>query len=318
MMRYLVAFLIFSELLLSGSAIACSVSENSGCASEYVFVTSIPYLSGKPDSSKSFTSSQMRFDSSGRLIELIEFNKSGDVKDKENNFYDLKGRIVKKVKISSELLYDYDEKGNLMMETEKSLTRPYPVITNKSWSYDPNNNIIEEKIIDSAGIVIWWVGYMYDSGRFKKITGFHPDMNVFWTEDFQYNESGRKTGIDYVDNSGGTYKKERWSYDDNGDTVAYEELNSYAITTSKKVYTYYEKGKLNKCQSFDITGKIVSSKSYDNYGNLTDDIVFNTDGSIFKQKKMMYGSKNEKIKEVIIFQNEITEERSFNYFPEKK
>ncbi len=183
---------------------------------------------------------------------LISFEDVNGIKT--NYTYDEAGRLASLIKESRKEEYFYDALGR-MSSTKK--WKSAKAFTLEEREYDLLGNIIEERIKDNSGKLLFKARYKYDpAGRFQEIIAYpHNQESVICA--FQYDGLGRPTSI--TDAYGAIT------------TIRYQ--GNHCITTNAKgitTETVSEPSKISTTKK-DPFGNLLfkSLSSFDSFGNLT-------------------------------------------------
>jgi hypothetical protein len=270
----------------------------------------LPYSDNLPDSSKAYLSSSHSY-SKGLLTSIKEWTENGILLRNETFTYDSLGRLFKSVKIAGQTLHIYNSKGELAEIRDIDEIDGKQKISRKTWSYDAFGNVAEEKFFGPGGEITWWSVSDFDGKKLVRRRGFRSNMTPYWTEEYHYDSKNRKTRIDYLDNTGVIFRQEGWSYDANGDTTVHEEYDAEGSITLRMLMTYYTKGKINSAKSYDVAGNPQLTSQYDKYGNLTEEVIYDVDGSALQSISREYNKENIKIREITKFRGKIISEKYF-------
>jgi hypothetical protein len=178
--------LIISMLLLSLSAVAQSKREITDRAIKSITTTTVDARKGDTLFRKNIS----RFDKKGNVIESIDYDAKGNVKDWDQFQFNRNGDEVLHIQLSSSgqpvrkttTAYNKWNKVEELVITDETGS----VIEKTSFQYNPNNDLVEETQVDKNGAVIRRTVYTYD------IKGMPLSRKIF-------NEKGELTySRDYI------------------------------------------------------------------------------------------------------------------------
>lgn len=164
------------------------------------------------------------------ICSVVTYNENQKAKDLFR--FNHKGKKIK------QLIYEYDEKENLIFE--KELKKNGKLIVNEQHFYNEKGELIETKYWDDGGI-------SFDS-YFK----YDENGNCIEFKNEDYGLDGIVVESRYVS-----------VYDENNKETERIKYEGLAEETEKEVYFYYDDGKMKEMQIVDIeTGKINSRDLY--------------------------------------------------------
>lgn len=132
--------------------------------------------------------------------------------------------------VDGEILYEYDEKGNLIRQSGKNAPSIGRDLT-KEFEYDENGNLTKQTDLDNQGEVEGWTTFEYDENG-KEImkhvfnsAGMEPDTYELCQWKYEYDGDGRvieewKEGTEH----GGKYEHYEYEYDESGNICKKKDL----------------------------------------------------------------------------------------------
>lgn len=129
----------------------------------------------------------------------IEYDEAGNQKQTSINEYrlDFKGRVVKKISLNTdgeackEIVYTYDELGNIVKRAETDVKTQNTVIYDYSYSYGSAGNLIERVIKSSNGNSFSRDSMVYNTGNSGLDIINYDNNGVTNIKSYKYNSAGR-------------------------------------------------------------------------------------------------------------------------------
>jgi hypothetical protein len=130
---------------------------------------------------------------------LIEFDAVGNEKQQSVNEYklDSKGRIIKKIAIDEagdafkEIVYTYDELGNIVKRSETDIKTNNTVVFDYNYTYSSGGNLVERTIISSNGNTFSRDSLVYSPGNLGLDVINYNNEGVTYIKSYKYNSAGR-------------------------------------------------------------------------------------------------------------------------------
>jgi len=190
-------------------------------------------------------------------------------------------------------LSGYETPTQITVDGEKNITVIFKEgrFYTFTYSYDSNNNRIEEISYNSHGSVERRTTYSYDSNN-----------NLI--ELISYNSGGSVGG------------RLTYSYDSNNNPIEWISYNSHGSVQSRRTYSYDSNNNHIELLIYRSDGSLIERQtySYDYKNNRTEEIVYNSDGSINNRVTYSYDSNNNRI-ELIYYDSEgsVGGRRTYSY-----
>jgi len=218
------------------------------------------------------------FDNQGRITEFI-FSASKET-GFEKTVYSYNDRLISEIKTDSkgkklsEILYFYDDKGNLTEKETKDIS--VNSLEKELIKYDLNNRVIEEKVIKNDGSELYKLLFIYDSKNKLTEEKKYSTGRFNYVKNNIYDESGRllKSITKTSENDNSFSEQYLYEYDNTGNLINLTSLLPNGQISYTEKYLYDNNNRLSEViyKSDIITTK--DTYKYDSYGNLTEIIYY--------------------------------------------
>ncbi len=215
------------------------------------------------------------------------WNEASETQKDYNNWGQLKKTTFSWSGSSTVTTCTYDDFGNVIRIQDGNDTKNYTYV------YDLAGNVLEETV--STG---YYYQYEYDdNGNLVKATTSYKGDTIQYTQitTNEYDEKGKLTKSETVDEQGNLDKRYLYDYWENGNyKQSVCELSSGFID----IIDYWENGKMKRrtsnygvSETYDQEGKMLESKLYID-GKLDDYMKcqYNTNGDVISIERLLYGS----------------------------
>ena len=236
------------------------------------------YISYSNDEVSSSFRHTYAYDENGNEIEYVGYDKSGNLKEKQEYEYDANGNQIKEV--------IYDEDGEI-----------------KRWT---------EMEYDAAGNEIKFAEYIPDKCTFKKIKDYDEHRNIISyvmyngdesiimaKKEYEYDENDNEIKyVSYSDDMTINYCEER-AYDENGKEIKYV-IQTDGVITYWREHEYDENGNEIKDIRYDNAGSIVEMSEYEYNENdrRIYERYYNKNGVVIRTQENEYAKDGNIIREV--------------------
>lgn len=219
-------------------------------------------------------------------------------------------------------IYTYNHNGNLTEECTYKPDGSLKIKTNNK--YDEKGNLTEENNYspDKNSFFNYKCIYKYDEkGNRTELNNYNFDGDLHYKQTYEHDDNGNLVGEKHY-NPDGSFRDNpiTYKYDDNSNVVD-EKHNNADGTVSAQITYIYDNNRKNTEQNFFVNEKLFwhGIYSYDENGNVVEEIYLNPDNSI--RKKMIYKYSNNDKEEnwtmqLIFFDNilELITERVIEYY----
>lgn len=231
---------------------------------------------------KPVKSAYAEYDIDGHVLMEISFKPNGDAEQKCVNVYNKQGKLIEELlyndegEIDEKKTYEYNEKGNVIRELLYYLDGSFDTAT---FSYDENDNLIEKITTDPDNELESKKILTYDKENLTSEISTDAEGNVINEVHIEYDEKGNETEVErYVAADDKTTRTE-FFYNEAGKK---SEVHTYSDgkLVSKQFYEMNEKDQLVKIIEEDLYSKSLTDISYDDNGNMTEQLETDENGEL--------------------------------------
>ena len=273
------------------------------------------------------SSGECKYDEAGNEIEHVEYNHSGDITVKSTYVYDEAGNEIEHVQYFGDDIYrryeyEYEEDGRKKKCIEYN--GDGDIFSYKECEYDEAGHVTKEEYHDFADRIEYYYTYQYrynEAGDIEKKICYDEDGSISYWYEYQYDEAGHELS-ELTYGTDGIYRRSEQKYDRNGNEIRFtyivdgevtmqlefsrdewgnvteERGRSLAKEWDANTYEYeyetvyvpfrqYTRAVVvNKKEYHD--GELITETEYDKAGNKIKQIIYNSDGNMYTQKKYTY------------------------------
>ena len=249
-----------------------------------------------------FNKTVSKYDNSGNIIEVSEYDKEGILISKKNYKYNSKGSKIEEVSTydtthnpleprkndgpccETRYIYNYNSNGKVI--EKKEVFENQNTFLSQSYKYDDKGNKIEEVSYRTYPLPEK-ITYKYDSiGNIIEEVRYDKNGIIYRKLGFEYNKNGKKVEENYFDRE---YMR-RLKIDRKSINI-YDPNLKYMLTATS-TFNYDLKGNLIQVSNFfpkdSLESKLIYK--YDLIGNQIENILYNADGTIAWKLNYAYDS----------------------------
>ncbi len=239
-------------------------------------------------------------DEKGNILEKMNSNAKGEVRDRYTYKYDDRGNKIKDIhfykgKKRGESFLKYDENDNLL--ESKSLYKDRWLKT--IYKYDESNNLLEEIKDLGDGKTPDKILYNYDKkNNLIKLTNLYGDVKKGVNYTYSYDSKGNQIEkIEYYKSD--LRIKITFKYDELGNKIEFKRYDGDKKLLDDEYYTYDASGKLIEEKTYDSWDDvyIIFKYKYDESDNLIESSAYNSDGSLSTHGTYKGDGKGNKIRQ---------------------
>jgi hypothetical protein len=188
----------------------------------------------------------------------------------------------------------------------------------KSFTYD-HSGIITSEIYKKNGTITEEKYYKYDDkGRKMEITDNLIIDNVFYISKYEYDEMDRVINEISYNRNGQPLLKHIYNYGKMNELISkteYSMLSDVEELVEKNEFHYNDTGKRDEWINFNAEGKVAfkCNYKYDLNDNMTDEIIYSSEGKIVSFVKLIYDAKNIREKRVVSDKNDTVSSTVYKY-----
>lgn len=227
-----------------------------------------------------------RYDNRGNQLERDSFDAQGTPISRESCRYDTANHMVEKTIIvknqtAYQVKWEYDDKGKVAKKEEFFTEHITP---------EKINSLIEDEL-RIKGVLWKKFVYTYDN------KGNRTEVNVYDAKASEHPTKNPSAGTEKPKEE----EPKKLSYDEIPDPKLFfvEEYNNAGVLWKKDVYTYDENGNETSRTTLDKNDKQVQkiSYTYDTKGNVTEMVEHDAQGALAQKETYKYNEKNQKVEQ---------------------
>lgn len=227
-----------------------------------------------------------RYDNRGNQLERDSFDAQGTLISRESCRYDTANHMVEKTIIvknqtAYQVKWEYDDKGKVAKKEEFFTEHITP---------EKINSLIEDEL-RIKGVLWKKFVYTYDN------KGNRTEVNVYDAKASEHPTKNPSAGTEKPKEE----EPKKLSYDEIPDPKLFfvEEYNNAGVLWKKDVYTYDENGNETSRTTLDKNDKRVQkiSYTYDTKGNVTEMVEHDAQGALAQKETYKYNEKNQKVEQ---------------------
>lgn len=243
---------------------------------------------------KPVKSAYAEYDEQGHVVMEISYKPNGEIEQKCVNTYNDKNRLVEELlynedgELDERKTYEYDENGKAVRELLYYVDGSFDTT---SFIYDEFGNVIEKTTIDPDNKLESKRVSTYNKENLASEVSTDAEGNVLNEVHVKYDERGNETEIERYTSEDDKTSRTEFDYNEEGKK---SEARIYANDklVSKQVYETNEKDQLVKIEEEELYHKSVTIISYDENGNMVEQLETNENGELNNRINRKFNENN--------------------------